>query len=55
MRQIDLVHQILNINDLKKFPRMATLDLIQIQGGGHALMFQYPEEFSRIILTFLQS
>ena len=29
--------------------------LIQIQGGGHALMFQYPEEFSRIILTFLQS
>ena len=29
--------------------------LIQIQGGGHALMFQYPEEFSRVILTFLQS
>jgi hypothetical protein len=29
--------------------------LIQIQGGGHALMFQYLEEFSRIILTFLQS
>lgn len=27
----------------------------QFKEGGHALMFQYPEEFSRIILTFLQS
>lgn len=29
--------------------------LVQIKGGGHGLMFQYPEEFSNIVLTFLKS
>ena len=27
---------------------------IQINGGGHGLMYQYPEKLSRIILTFLK-
>ena len=29
--------------------------LVQIKGGGHGLMYQYPDEFSRIILTFLET
>jgi pimeloyl-ACP methyl ester carboxylesterase len=28
--------------------------LVQIQGGGHGAMYQYPDNFSRIILTFLE-
>jgi pimeloyl-ACP methyl ester carboxylesterase len=28
--------------------------LVQINGGGHGLMYQYPEKLSRIILTFLE-
>jgi pimeloyl-ACP methyl ester carboxylesterase len=27
--------------------------LVQIEGGGHGLMFQYPEKFARIVETFL--
>lgn len=27
--------------------------LVQIRDGGHGLMYQYPDEFSRIVLTFL--
>jgi len=29
--------------------------LVQIKGGGHGVMYQYPEKFSRIVLTFLES
>lgn len=29
--------------------------VIQIKGGGHGLMYQYPEVFSRAIFTFLES
>lgn len=29
--------------------------LVQIQGAGHGLMYQYPEKFSQVLLTFLQS
>jgi pimeloyl-ACP methyl ester carboxylesterase len=29
--------------------------LVQFKGGGHGLMFQYPDEFSNIVLTFLKS
>ena len=29
--------------------------LIQIRGGGHGLMYQYPDMFSRITLTFLET
>jgi len=27
--------------------------LVQIQGGGHGAMYQYPDKFSEIVLTFL--
>ena len=27
--------------------------LVQIEGGGHGVMFQYPEEFTRVLQTFL--
>lgn len=29
--------------------------LVQIKGGGHAVMMQYPDKFSKIVDTFLQS
>jgi pimeloyl-ACP methyl ester carboxylesterase len=29
--------------------------LVQIKGAGHGLMYQYPEEFSSILQTFLST
>ena len=29
--------------------------LVQIKGGGHGLMYQYPEQFSNIVKTFLEN
>jgi pimeloyl-ACP methyl ester carboxylesterase len=29
--------------------------LVQIKGAGHVLMYQYPEEFSSILQTFLST
>ncbi|HET7148522.1 MAG TPA: alpha/beta hydrolase [Candidatus Nitrosopolaris sp.] len=29
--------------------------LVQIKGGGHGVMWQYPDKFSRIVLTFLET
>ena len=29
--------------------------LVQIRGAGHGWMYQYPERFSRVILTFLDA
>jgi pimeloyl-ACP methyl ester carboxylesterase len=29
--------------------------LVQINGGGHGLMYQYPEQFSNVLLTFLNT
>jgi len=29
--------------------------LVEIQGGGHALMMQYPEHFSNLVLAFLEN
>ena len=29
--------------------------LVQMKGGGHGLMYQYPEKFSSILLTFLST
>lgn len=29
--------------------------LVQVKGGGHGLIYQYPDEFSRIVLTFLET
>jgi pimeloyl-ACP methyl ester carboxylesterase len=28
---------------------------VQINGGGHGLMYQYPEQFSSIVETFLKN
>jgi pimeloyl-ACP methyl ester carboxylesterase len=28
--------------------------LVQIEGGGHGLMFQYPEKFAEVVETFLE-
>ena len=28
---------------------------VQIKGGGHGLMYQYPEQFSNIVETFLEN
>ena len=28
---------------------------VQINGGGHGLMYQYPEQFSNIVKTFLEN
>jgi len=28
--------------------------LVQINGGGHAMLYQYPDKFSRVLLTFLE-
>jgi hypothetical protein len=29
--------------------------LVQIQGGGHGALYQYPDIFSRVVLTFLET
>jgi len=29
--------------------------LVQIKGGGHGVMYQYPDKFSTALLTFLES
>jgi pimeloyl-ACP methyl ester carboxylesterase len=29
--------------------------LVQIKGGGHGLMYQYPEQFDKIVKTFLET
>jgi pimeloyl-ACP methyl ester carboxylesterase len=29
--------------------------LVQIKGGGHGAMYQYPDEFGRIVLTFIET
>jgi len=29
--------------------------VVQLEGGGHGVMYQYPERFSRIMLTFLDN
>jgi pimeloyl-ACP methyl ester carboxylesterase len=29
--------------------------LVQIKGAGHGLMYQYPEQFSEIVKTFLEN
>ena len=29
--------------------------VVQIKGGGHAMMMQYPDKFTKIVDTFLQS
>jgi pimeloyl-ACP methyl ester carboxylesterase len=40
-------------NSLNLVQRIPGAWLVQIKGGGHGLMFQYPEEFARVVQTFL--
>jgi pimeloyl-ACP methyl ester carboxylesterase len=42
-------------NSLLMTEKIPAAWLVQIRGGGHGLMFQYPEEFSNTVLTFLKS
>ena len=42
-------------NSLLMTEKISGAWLVQIRGGGHGLMFQYPEEFSNKIITFLKS
>ncbi len=42
-------------NSLLMTEKISGAWLVQIRGGGHGLMFQSPEEFSNIVLTFLKS
>jgi pimeloyl-ACP methyl ester carboxylesterase len=43
------------VNSLLITERIPGAWLVQIKGGGHGLMYQYPEEFSSILLTFLST
>lgn len=42
-------------NSLLMTEKIAGAWLVQIKGGGHGLMFQDPEEFSNLVITFLKS
>jgi pimeloyl-ACP methyl ester carboxylesterase len=42
-------------NSLLMTEKIPAAWLVQIIGGGHGLMFQYPEKFSNVVLTFLKS
>jgi pimeloyl-ACP methyl ester carboxylesterase len=43
------------VNSLLITERIPGAWLVQMKGGGHGLMYQYPEEFSSILLTFLST
>jgi pimeloyl-ACP methyl ester carboxylesterase len=45
----------LSANSLLMTGKISGAWLVQIKGGGHGVMFQYPQEFSNIVLTFLKS
>ncbi|WFN33938.1 alpha/beta hydrolase [Methanogenium sp. S4BF] len=34
--------------------RIPSASVVQIRGGGHGVMYQYPEDFTDIVLTFLE-
>jgi pimeloyl-ACP methyl ester carboxylesterase len=42
-------------NSLEMTERIPGAWLVQIKGGGHGLMYQYPEQFSNIVETFLEN
>jgi pimeloyl-ACP methyl ester carboxylesterase len=43
------------VNSLLITERIPAAWLVQMKGGGHGLMYQYPEKFSSILLTFLST
>jgi pimeloyl-ACP methyl ester carboxylesterase len=42
-------------NSLMIAERIPGLWLVQIKDAGHGLMYQYPDKFSKVISTFLQT
>jgi pimeloyl-ACP methyl ester carboxylesterase len=42
-------------NSLTMVEKIPTAWLVQMKGGGHGLMYQYPEQFSKIVETFLEN
>lgn len=42
-------------NSLILVQKIPTAWLVQIEGAGHGLMYQYPEQFSQIVRTFLEN
>jgi len=35
--------------------RMSEAEVVMIEGGGHGVIYQFPEEFSRIVLDFFRA
>jgi pimeloyl-ACP methyl ester carboxylesterase len=42
-------------NSLILVQKIPSAWLVQIKGAGHGLMYQYPEQFSEIVKTFLEN
>ena len=42
-------------NSLILVQKIPSAWLVQIKGAGHGLMYQYPEQFSDIVKTFLEN
>ena len=40
-------------NSLILLEGLPDAELVEIEGGGHGVMYQYPEEFTYIVLNFL--
>lgn len=43
------------VNSLLLAQKIPGAWLVQIKGGGHGAMWQYPDKFSRVLLMFLES
>jgi pimeloyl-ACP methyl ester carboxylesterase len=41
------------VNSLRMAEKIPGAWLVQIKGGGHGVMFQYPQEFTAVVETFL--
>jgi pimeloyl-ACP methyl ester carboxylesterase len=43
------------LNSLMLVERIPSSWLVQIRDAGHGLMYQYPDEFNRLLMTFLNN
>jgi pimeloyl-ACP methyl ester carboxylesterase len=43
------------VNSLMIVEKIPAAWLVQIRDAGHGLMYQYPEQFSKIVRTFLET
>jgi hypothetical protein len=50
-----MTHYFISLCHLVESSSISEAWLVQINGGGHGLMYQYPDKFSRVLLTFLES